>query len=185
MQYIIIFVVASIWAVWAPATPEEIHVSKLWYYDFLLFLENQEVSWQSQSVQFILEDMPFSEEVWSIIMIIISQNIFIWLFKWTLNHIIIISMWSIWQCTLHWKTQHTCFTCLYKLHLFIRITRISLQRKQGAFKIWLFYFFSNNIMRAGFVEKNYWTQHKLYTNSILYKSRFMAVRKIRNWDLYF
>ncbi|XP_021922279.1 uncharacterized protein LOC110831041 isoform X2 [Zootermopsis nevadensis] len=41
----------------------EVHVPKLWYYDHMLFLEDQDIPRRSQSVDSILDAMPFGYEI--------------------------------------------------------------------------------------------------------------------------
>lgn len=44
------------------AGTEEVHVPKLWYFDKLLFLEDQETPRMSKSIQSLIDDMPFGYE---------------------------------------------------------------------------------------------------------------------------
>ncbi|XP_014292526.1 uncharacterized protein [Halyomorpha halys] len=43
-------------------SPDKIHVPKLWYYDLMLFLEDQQVPCHSSSVYSILDEMPFGDD---------------------------------------------------------------------------------------------------------------------------
>lgn len=41
------------------ASTEDVHVPKLWYYDLLLFLEDQDTPRTSRNAESLLDEMPF------------------------------------------------------------------------------------------------------------------------------
>lgn len=44
------------------SSPDDVHVPKLWYYDQLLFLEDQDIPRKSHSIESVLDNFPFEHD---------------------------------------------------------------------------------------------------------------------------
>lgn len=44
------------------SSPDDVHVPKLWYYDKLLFLEDQDFPRKSYSIESVLDNFPFEHD---------------------------------------------------------------------------------------------------------------------------